>query len=57
MIKRLLKYIVAITVVSTAIILLFSKKRPEETFYPRDYEGIIESGVIKAVTEYNAVSF
>ena len=51
MIKRLLKYIVAITVVSTAIILLFSKKKPEETFYPRDYEGIIESGVIKAVTE------
>lgn len=57
MIKRLLKYIIAITVVSTAIILLFSKKKPVETFYPRDYAGIIESGIIKAVTEYNAVSF
>lgn len=57
MIKKLLKYIVSIAVVSTAIILLFSRKNPEEQFYPRDYSGIIESGVIKAVTEYNALSF
>ena len=57
MVKRLLKYIIAIAVVSTVIIITFSRKNPVETFYPRDYEGIIESGVIKAVTEYNAVSF
>lgn len=57
MVKRLLKYIIAIAIVSTAIIITFSRKNPVETFYPRDYEGIIKSGVIKAVTEYNAVSF
>ncbi len=57
MAKKLLKYIISIIVVSTVIILLFSRKNPEEKFYPRDYPGIMESGVIKAVTEYNALSF
>ena len=51
MVKRLLKYIISIIVVSTVIILLFSRKNPEEKFYTRDYPGIMESGVIKAVTE------
>ena len=57
MAKKILKYIISIIVVSTVIILLFSRKNPEEKFYPRDYQGIIESGVIKAVTEYNALSY
>lgn len=57
MVRKLLKYIISIIVVSTVIILLFSRKNPEEKFYPRDYQGIIESGVIKAVTEYNALSY
>lgn len=57
MTKRLFKYIIAIIAVSTIIIVLFSRKQPDEKYYSRDYEGIIESGVIKAVTEYNAVSF
>ena len=57
MAKKILKYIISIIVVSTVIILLFSRKNPEEKFYPKDYQGIIESGVIKAVTEYNALSY
>lgn len=57
MIKRILKYLFAIAIVSSAIILLFSKKKAEEKFYPRDYNGIINSGILRAVTEYNAVSF
>lgn len=55
--KRLLKYLLAIALVTSAIIIIFSRKKKEEIFYPRDYAGIIESGVIKAVTEYNALSF
>lgn len=57
MIKKLLKYIIAIAVVSTAIIMLFSRKAPVEKFSSRDYAEIVESGVLKAVTEYNAISF
>lgn len=57
MVKRVLKYLFAIAIVSSAIILLFSKKKAEEKFYPRDYNGIISSGILRAVTEYNAVSF
>lgn len=57
MTKKLLKYIVATAVASTAMIMLFSRKAPVEKFSPRDYASIIESGVLKAVAECNAISF
>lgn len=57
MIKRFLKYILATVIVSTAIILIFSRKQLEERFPHRDYAEIKKSGVLKAVTEYNALSF
>lgn len=37
--------------------MLFSRKTPTEKFNSRDYAEIAESGVLRAVTEYNAISF
>ncbi len=37
--------------------ILLSRKHPKEIFAPRDYPEIIASGVLNAVTEYNAISY
>lgn len=39
------------------MIIAFSERQPKETYISRDFPEIEESGIIKAVTEYNAVSF
>lgn len=38
-------------------IVWLNRKPANETYHPRDYEEIIRSGVLRVVTEYNAVSF
>lgn len=42
-----------------AIVLLFSHKETtdNEHHVPRDYPEIVESGILRAVTEYNAISY
>lgn len=57
MIKKIFKYIIYLIIVSVAVILIFSRKHYKESFSARNYQEIMESGVLKAVTEYNAVSF
>ena len=47
----------AITLLLLSYILLQPKEIPTATRVNRDYPGIIASGVLRAVTEYNAISF
>ena len=56
MIKKALRYIATIAVLSLVIIFIFTEKEPKEDFAPRDYAEIITSGKLRAVTVYNAIS-
>lgn len=56
MIKKVLKYTIIFVVIITGTILTFSRKEKKETFVPRDYKEIVESGTLRAVTAYNAIS-
>lgn len=53
------KYVKAIILGITAVILwaLFFRKENEEKINIRSYDEIIQSGILKAVTEYNSLSF
>lgn len=55
--SKILKYTVVAIV--TAIVLIFWSRIGKEESAPhiRDYDEIIASGLLKAVTEYNAISF
>lgn len=55
--KKYLKYIVMGIVAVALSTLLFPKKEKERHTTPRDYAEIAESGVLRAVTEYNSISF
>ncbi len=58
--KRILVYLLAV-ITATAVILIYetrkSVKENEKKVVPRDYPEISESGILRAVTEYNAVSY
>ena len=54
--KKALRYIIAVAVLSLLFACFFSENKPEETYKPRDYEEIVNSGKLRAVTVYNAVS-
>lgn len=56
--NKYLKYgIMGVTAVALSAI-LFTPHHPETSHsYPRSYEEIIRSGVLRAVTEYNSISF
>ena len=54
--KKYLKYIL-IGIIAVALSAIFFPKETEETSAPRDYAEIEESGVLRAVTEYNSISF
>ena len=56
MIKKALRYLLAIGCLSIFIILFFSEKETKEAFEPRDYNEIVASGKLRAVTVYNQVS-
>ena len=56
MLKKTLHYILAFVVCAILTILLFTSKEKKEEYAPRDYEAIVESGTLRAVTAYNAVS-
>lgn len=56
--SKILKYSI-IGVIAVLLATLWTKREKKETLpsQPRDYNEIIASGVLRAVTEYNAVSF
>ena len=56
MLKKTLHYIATVVVCTIFTIVLFTSKEKKEEYAPRDYEAIVESGTLRAVTAYNAVS-
>ncbi len=52
--KKYLIYLICAVILLTASLIEILRK---ETVHPRDYEEILQSGVLKAVTEYNAISY
>lgn len=55
--KKYLKYLL-LGILAVALYTLFLRKTPKEvTTTPRDYPEIASSGVLRAVTEYNSISF
>lgn len=58
MTKQVLKYIFIAAAVATGIILLGTRKENKVApSAPRDYADIIREGTLRAVTEYNSVSY
>lgn len=55
--KKYLKYILMGCVAVALSALFFQKKTEPETSRPRDYAEIAESGILRAVTEYNSISY
>ena len=56
MAKKVIRNIIATILILATAILLFSKKEQVETCTPRDYEEIVKSETLRAVTAYNAIS-
>lgn len=56
MMKKALRCLATIIVLLLLTVLLFSERDSNETFTPRDYEEIVTSGKLRAVTDYNAIS-
>ncbi|WP_455668436.1 transporter substrate-binding domain-containing protein [Phocaeicola sp.] len=54
--KKYLKYIL-MGILAVALSTFFFKKKAEEVTMPRDYAEISESGILRAVTEYNSISY
>ena len=54
--KRYLKYII-MGIVAVTLYTLFFPGKDKEKGKPRDYQTIVESGILRAVTEYNSISY
>ena len=55
--KKYLKYVLMGILAATLSSIFFKKKTEAETSLPRDYAEIAASGILRAVTEYNSISF
>ena len=56
--KKYIKYgIMGVVAVALSAILFPSGTKEAESPFPRSYEEIVQSGVLRAVTEYNSISF
>ena len=55
--RKYLKYILMRILAVTLSSIFFKKKTEAETSLPRDYAEIAASGILRAVTEYNSISF
>jgi len=56
-IKKLIRYGTATVIVAVFIIVFCTQKEENVSYAPRDYEEIVQSGILRAVTEYNAISY
>ena len=56
MIKKTLRYLAVCFIIAIVIIYAFSNEEKTATYTPRDYEEIVSSKTLRAVTVYNAVS-
>lgn len=55
--KKLLQYLFVTLGTLLCVILLFSRKEEADVIAVRDWEAIKEEGVLRAVTEYNGISY
>lgn len=55
--KKYLKYILMGILAVAISSVFFPRKTDPETSVPRDYAEIAESGILRAITEYNSISF
>ena len=57
--KKLVKYGLMGVIAATVSAIVFQAKKPKEIPPPtiRNYEAIVQSGILRAVTEYNSISF
>lgn len=55
--KNWLRYGIIALAIAAGIIILNTQKELRPVFSPRDYAEIASSGILRAVTEYNAVSY
>lgn len=55
--KKYIKYGIMGVIAVALSAILFPSRTQEGTPFPRSYEEIIQSGVLRAVTEYNSISF
>lgn len=55
--KKWLRYGIIALAVAAGLIVLNTRKEQQTVFSPRDYAEIASSGTLRAVTEYNAVSY
>lgn len=55
--KRLPKYLLLGVIATLIATYLLPKKEVASTVQPRDYEEIVNSGILRATTEYNAISY
>ena len=55
--KKMVKYGMAAFAVIIGIIAFNTQKEEKPSYLPRNYAEIIESGVLRAVTEYNTISY
>ena len=52
-----IKYIVIAGIIAVATIILNTFRESGKSYHPRDFEEIVSSGVLRAVTEYNSLSY
>lgn len=55
--KKIVKYGVVMIIIIIGIIIFNTQKEAKRSYRPRDYAEIIQSGVLRAVTEYNTISY
>ncbi len=56
-IKKFIRYGAATVIVAAGIIVFNTQKEKKESYTPRDYKEIVQSGILRAVTEYNGISY
>ena len=57
MLRKGVRYIIIALAIAAGIIMLNTQEEEKPASSPRDYAEILSSGQLRAVTEYNAVSY
>lgn len=55
--KKLIRYILIAIAIGVGIILMNTQKKQRPIYHPRDYTEIVQSGLLRVVTEYNSISY
>lgn len=55
--RKLIRYGIVAVIIIVGIIAFSTQKEEKPTYTPRDYAEIMKSGILRAVTEYNSISY